>query len=202
MRPGFHEREENLHIHNIDWQRANPANEDEQRREAEGALRLLILNAMTGVTVEKGTPGEDAGVIFTAKHSQIKGDQSDLIMFRDNRPFLAIQVTTGMSKANRDQKSQELLDNLYPMIRNSIIPRVLVAMDWGETQKLLMDQDPDKHPALLKQFFKGATNSLLLGQRDTITTDPLKKRIGKEALEFIIEQERQIASKQGRETIH
>jgi len=202
MPTGHHMGPEDYMLRHIDRGQAGLGNEAEQRRMAEVALGELISASITGVEVEKGDKMEDAGTFFTAKHSQMKGKQTDLIMFREGRPFLSIQVTTGMSERNREEKGQDLLADPYPTIRGSMVPRVLVALDWTEIQKLLKDHDPSRHPALLNQFFNGAKNSLLLIQMDRITKgDSLKKQFAKAALDFFTEQEKKIATTK-KPTIH
>jgi len=99
---GHHTGREDYMSRRIDQARVDSNNEFEQRRLAENALMELISATMTGVEIKQADKTEDAGIVFTAQHSQIKGNKTDLIMFRGGLPFLSIQVTTGMSEKNRD----------------------------------------------------------------------------------------------------
>lgn len=201
MRPGFSERSGDFSRDSMDWQKKTPSNETDQRHQAENAVRQLLLGTLTGIDVEKATPDEDAGVTFTGQHSQIKGQQTDLVLMREQRPFLALQITTGQSTANKEQKMRDQQANPFLFIRGGIVPRVTVALDWDETKKLLADKNPAKHPELLKQFFMGAINSLEFDQ--LATTDKLKKQLARDALTFIRDQEKQIkAKKEKPTTIH
>ena len=175
--------------------------EVEQRREAEDALREILMKTLEGAILEKTTKDEDAGATFTAQHSQIRGQQTDLILSKEDRLLLALQITTGKSELTKQKKGTELMKDPFPFLRNQLVPKAVVALDWGEAKGFLADKDPSKHPLLLEQFFNGVINSLKLGEM--LTHDPLKKKLAQETLAYIEGQQKRLAARNKRgQTAH
>ena len=184
----------------IDRNRAAADNEARRRILAEGALREILNGSINGIKVEKAKPDEDAGVTFTGQHSQIKGDQTDLLMSRENNLFLALQVTTGKSNATQEEKTDLLKTGPFPIVRKQLVPRAVVYLDWNEMSAFLEDHDVSKHTALLDQFYEGTINSLQYIEMKA--TDPLKKKLAKEAGDFFYKSREEHKAKKKKPTLH